>query len=351
MKIIAYNEPKIHLENRIMHLTLESLKIKELFGHKNINLNFSPVTVIVGKNGLGKTTILKIINSILNQEDSKELMLCSSAELVFSNQQKIKFTNNKINSSKIKKNIEDVVRSEFLNKKEIKDKISKDLNIKLTTEDVQSLHKLITSMLVEEKINKIKQNKSSSFLYSDSIDKFLKTTSRIRYISTINMSANSQQHITRSDGKVGNFLDFEIQNEVSELVKLAKGKYTKLFIEEVNKLLLDSNKKIVINEDIYVYSTNLPKEKIELNCLSSGERQLIYIMATVANTNNSPTFLLMDEPEISLHLNWQERIIDSIKAINPNCQIIVVTHSPAIIMNGYMDSYIDMKDISEEMEK
>jgi predicted ATP-dependent endonuclease of OLD family len=90
------------------------------------------------------------------------------------------------------------------------------------------------------------------------------------------------------------------------------------------------------------------KTPLPVSKLSSGERQLLYIMAKVANTKNSPAFLLMDEPEISLHLNWQEKLLDSIKTLNPNCQIVVVTHSPAIIMDGYMDSYIDMENIVVE---
>lgn len=53
----------------------------------------------------------------------------------------------------------------------------------------------------------------------------------------------------------------------------------------------------------------------------------------------------MDEPEVSLHLSWQEKIIDSIMHINPQMQIIAVTHSPGIIMNGHMDAYVEMKDI------
>ena len=53
----------------------------------------------------------------------------------------------------------------------------------------------------------------------------------------------------------------------------------------------------------------------------------------------------MDEPEISLHLEWQEKLISEIMKLSPDCQLIIVTHSPAIVMNGCMDSYIDIDDI------
>lgn len=53
----------------------------------------------------------------------------------------------------------------------------------------------------------------------------------------------------------------------------------------------------------------------------------------------------MDEPEVSLHLSWQEKIIDAITNINPEIQIIAVTHSPGIVMNGHMDAYIEMNEL------
>ena len=55
----------------------------------------------------------------------------------------------------------------------------------------------------------------------------------------------------------------------------------------------------------------------------------------------------MDEPEVSLHIEWQERLINTIRLINPNVQIILTTHSPAVIMNGWTDSVTEVSDISD----
>jgi hypothetical protein len=46
--------------------------------------------------------------------------------------------------------------------------------------------------------------------------------------------------------------------------------------------------------------------------------------------------LLLDEPEISLHLSWQRKLIDTLREINPNCQLIIVTHSPSIYGDGWI---------------
>ena len=72
---------------------------------------------------------------------------------------------------------------------------------------------------------------------------------------------------------------------------------------------------------------------------------MIYIFLKVVNASSKKSILLMDEPEISLHMSWQEKLINEILLINPDQQIIIVTHSPAIVMNGWMDSYKDIKDI------
>ena len=79
--------------------------------------------------------------------------------------------------------------------------------------------------------------------------------------------------------------------------------------------------------------------------LSSGEKQILIILLTVLVQNREPYVLLMDEPEISLHIEWQQQLLDLIVDLNPNAQVIITTHSPAVIMNGWMDRVTDVEDI------
>ena len=79
--------------------------------------------------------------------------------------------------------------------------------------------------------------------------------------------------------------------------------------------------------------------------LSSGEKQILIILLTVLVQNREPYVLLMDEPEISLHIEWQQRLLDLVVDLNPNAQVIITTHSPAVIMNGWMDRVTDVEDI------
>ncbi len=86
-------------------------------------------------------------------------------------------------------------------------------------------------------------------------------------------------------------------------------------------------------------------ERIPPYKLSSGEKQMIIIMLTVLVENREPCVLFMDEPEISLHIEWQQRLLDIITDLNPNAQVILTTHSPAVIMNGWADCVTDVEDI------
>lgn len=80
--------------------------------------------------------------------------------------------------------------------------------------------------------------------------------------------------------------------------------------------------------------------------LSSGEKQLLVILLTVLVQDNQHCTLFMDEPEISLHVEWQQRLISLIRCLNPNVQIILTTHSPALIMNGWLDAVTEVSDIT-----
>lgn len=79
--------------------------------------------------------------------------------------------------------------------------------------------------------------------------------------------------------------------------------------------------------------------------LSSGEKQMLVILLTVLVEDCEPCALIMDEPEISLHIDWQQKLISLIRQLNPNAQIILSTHSPALIMDGWMGNVTEVEEI------
>lgn len=86
-------------------------------------------------------------------------------------------------------------------------------------------------------------------------------------------------------------------------------------------------------------------ERLTPYVLSSGEKQILIILLTVLVQDRQSYVLVMDEPEISLHVEWQQRLLELIMDLNPHVQIIVTTHSPALIMSGWTDCVTDVEDI------
>ncbi len=132
------------------------------------------------------------------------------------------------------------------------------------------------------------------------------------------------------------------QGNPQEAQQLSEPK--KRFQDLIDDLFKDTVKKIVRTENEIRFSqigeTLVPYQ------LSSGEKQMLVILLTVLVEDQQPYVLFMDEPEVSLHVDWQERLIDIILQMNPNVQIILTTHSPAVIMNGWMDRVTEVSDIT-----
>lgn len=118
----------------------------------------------------------------------------------------------------------------------------------------------------------------------------------------------------------------------------------KKFQDIIDRLFADTGKKIIRTDNEISFSqmgeTLVPYQ------LSSGEKQILAILLTVLVEDNKPYVLFMDEPEVSLHIEWQKQLIDLILQLNPNVQIILTTHSPAVIMNGWMDKVTEVSDIT-----
>lgn len=134
--------------------------------------------------------------------------------------------------------------------------------------------------------------------------------------------------------------DPDAQAKAAE-VSLPKKKFQdiidELFGETGKKVLRKSNEIAFeqVGETLYPYQ------------LSSGEKQILAILLTVLVQDNQRFTLFMDEPEVSLHVEWQQRLISLIRELNDKVQIILTTHSPAVIMNGWLDAVTEVSDITE----
>lgn len=122
------------------------------------------------------------------------------------------------------------------------------------------------------------------------------------------------------------------------------------FFETVDRLFAKTQKTIQIDPNTNHLIFLDDGEVIPLYKLSSGEKQLLLILIRVFLMEEQPYILLMDEPEISLHIEWQYKLFEEIRHLNPNCQIITSTHSPSLFGDGWGDKLVFVEDLVRAKE-
>lgn len=311
-----------------MENMIKTIKISQLFGDKDIEWNLQKTNVLVGKNGMGKSTVLQlVVNTISQEEMHDKSKLCSEVTIELD-------SNNILKLRKSQENISNLL--DLVDEQEMKRLIIKEVR--------ENNH--IKSELKDVMINSIKKNKFR-FNITDSIEYTAtknETKVNFEFVSTMALNANSFQNIEMGNGKTENILDWQIQNELDRLSKINNLDLNNKFITSLNHMFSESNKSVSLNNK-FELEFKFNNEILNFPQLSSGERQVIYILLKVAIATKDNALILMDEPEISLHLSWQEKLLAQIREINPNSQIIIVTHSPAIVMNGWLDCFVDIQDI------
>ena len=82
---------------------------------------------------------------------------------------------------------------------------------------------------------------------------------------------------------------------------------------------------------------------LSLSDLSSGEQEILVLFYKLI-FESDVNLLLIDEPEISLHIAWQKELMENLKSVvnlKKNIQVIIATHSPQIISHNW-DLQIDL---------
>ena len=142
---------------------------------------------------------------------------------------------------------------------------------------------------------------------------------------------------------IGNRIIEQLQQGNAEAAQQLSVK-KKRFQDIIDELFEETGKHIVRTEN-EIRFTQIGEVLMPYQ-LSSGEKQMLVILLTVLVEDDQPYVLFMDEPEVSLHIEWQKRLIDLILEMNPNVQIILTTHSPALIMDGWADRVTEVSEIT-----
>ena len=172
-------------------------------------------------------------------------------------------------------------------------------------------------------------------LYFDSIektlemlsDKSLKESDEQLYFKTLLQWMIKSAQIEKIDNIIG------YANEYAENIKKINDPIQR-FVESVNMFFKESGKEIEVDKkgELCVKILGVRNENTIYD-LSSGEKQLVVMLARIAlhSKNNYPSIFIIDEPELSLHISWQELFVDALLKASPKTQFILATHAPAIV--------------------
>jgi hypothetical protein len=99
-------------------------------------------------------------------------------------------------------------------------------------------------------------------------------------------------------------------------------------LETLIRKFISTNKTVKFQENGISVELSSGGE-IPIDLLSSGEKQLLRILVEVLGCGATP--MLIDEPELSMHIDWQHELLTSMHTVNPEAQVIAATHSPEIM--------------------
>lgn len=313
---------------------IKSIKITGLWGKQDILWNLRPdANILSGINGSGKSSILRAVYKTLYFDRLEYIEEDSSFSKIW-----ICFSDN------------EEIRCESVEAKSVSESVEK------------------ASLSSEGEIRSVERKKDSEY-YVVGATKDLDDFIDILFINNFDRPLIDSDAIQKlSDKRVKTELDWQLYklqsaylsyqvNIGNRIIKLlssddisSKEKATSisakkvLFQDIIDDLFCATNKQIDRSKnEIQFISGN---ETLSPYQLSAGEKQVLVILLTVLIQDEKPCILLMDEPEISLHIEWQKKLINLIRDINPKVQIILATHSPAVIMNGWIDAVTEVSDIS-----
>lgn len=325
-------------------MKIKSIKIEKLYGKYDIEWKLREgVNIIAGDNGSYKSTLLKILASICEPEKISDDFCVKGVTLSMTDNTLIKFRSFKDSLLRLKKDAEE---DEMLS--ELAAKIKADIEGK--DDNSLSDHTLNASIIVIKQgdrtlsISNYKQlrgyNLISTFDVPAGADKGSVLDQQLDKLESeyaYYLSDLTKQITTRiqQNGQV-NMTDLEDINA-----------HNNTFIGIINRAFANTNKTVDTTQSKLQFK--LGEDLLESNKrLSAGEKQFLIVMLTVLMQRNEERILIMDEPEISMHLDWQRTLIENIQTLNPNCQIIIATHSPGVIMDGWEQFVENMSSLIKE---
>jgi predicted ATPase len=299
----------------VRKMKVKSLYINKFKALKDFKIDFNDdINVLIGENGVGKTTILEIIYNLIISNTS-----FTSADSEF-------------NKCKLKIQL-DEDELNYVN----------STNAYLKEPTFQSVDEIIVNSEGSSKklnIDKIHQFYTNStklgskgfaqvvFLPTDvNFQKYkVETPKKIEKTNEIGIVLNSNEMSI-------NLKEYLVNNHYKDLEDVSVGQkpYRIEKFKELYNSFFEEKEFLGVKEFEPLFKVKSTGELHSADELSAGEKQIFFRGGSLLQLNLENSIILIDEPELSLHPEWQQKILDFYRKIGVNNQIIIATHSPHIV--------------------
>lgn len=320
-------------------MKIKSLYITKFKGLNDFKIEFNDgVTVLIGENGTGKTTILETIYFILtydastarnkimlNQQNIIEDDIFISQDSTFQGAQLNLLT--KIQKDGLELEFEKLKNGDCIETEKVL--ILKVLGFdgKSTTYDGD--WEYLRDISLQAVINSNKE-KAPHIVYLPTEANFqkYKVESVKKYQNRIQFALKLNNELISKGLK--DFLVYQHYRDLEDKENGQKGNRIKKYKDLYNSFLED--KEFIGIKDLEpLFEVKATGEIHSVDELSSGEKQIFFRAGSILEYNLQNSIILIDEPEISMHPEWQQKILDFYRKVAGNNQLIIATHSPHIV--------------------
>jgi len=350
---------------------IKSISVRNLFDIYDYDIDFENednTSILIAPNGFGKTTMFNLIVNIISPslEGLKyiESIPFDTFDIYFQNGGKISFKKNEtpvrifdfrpfnftytVKPSHTEKswsiNMYNTV------KRHMKEKSTHDIYMNIE----MKLKTMASNMEDLACVSLISVKRLGHTIYDDRTAAIVYKQADKEYKSPLRQLLNKTAHIIRTSYAFKKY--FHLKEKSSKYHKFSDEKEyfmkcmiaqieekTKLATRIFNERNKNTFKTIEFHQSLGIVIKQKDK-KISIENLSSGELNDLIVLLRLIFVFNSDAVVIIDEPEVSLHIEWQETWLDYVLEIAKlnNLQIIVATHSPFIV-NGHFELYADKK--------
>ncbi len=222
------------------------------------------------------------------------------------------------------------------------------------------------TIMLENKLNSIEKSIKISFskMTTDLLEQYVSNNKyKTKKINILNLdtifsilSESLPQKLKKQifdmieDDSIYNDSNLILLNYINSLVDIYEEQSKNVgniedFVSVCNKYLYNKKMEFIKNElKVNIKSNDDENASIVFSNLSSGEKQMISIFSKLYLDNDKDYFILFDEPELSLSIEWQRMLIPDIMKTKCCRQLLAVTHSPFIFDNDYDKNTRSLQD-------